>query len=149
MQSIEKQQPTNFQLAHITSDPITEPEIQIRYNHGHIEHISKEEAFNRLLTKNLEDIMKISWHYEDKLMRCGIIKGEYIPSEVIEQFNLIIDKNDYYCMITNFSFNPYIMPKTIGKVYYSINNDPVINNDYAIEVWYIYKIKKEQTVIEI
>ena len=98
-------QPNVFKLDHITSDPIQESEIQIRYNHGHIEHISKEEAFSRLLTENLDDIMKISWHYDGKLMRCGIIKGEHIPAEVINQFNIIIDKNDYYCMITNFSFN--------------------------------------------
>ena len=146
MQSIEKQQPTNFQLSHITSDPIKQPEIQIRYNHGHIEQISKEDAFNRIITQNLEDIDKISWHYDNKLLRCGIIKGEYIPSEAIDQFNIIIDKNDYYCMITNFSYNFYTKPKNKDKVYL------ITGDEYTIEVWSIYKIKnnqKNKIVIEI
>jgi hypothetical protein len=143
MTDLIKLPPSNFQLDHITSNPTEEPEIQIRYNHGHIEHISKEEAFNRLLTENLEDIMKISWHSDGKLMRCGIVKGIDIPQFVIDFYNIIINPNDYYCMITNFSFNPYTMSKTKGKAYYNICND------YAIEVWFVYKIKKEETVIEI
>jgi hypothetical protein len=135
--------PHNFQLSHITSDPVTESEIQIRYNNGNIEHISKEEVFERLIKENLEDIMKISWDYDNKRMRCAIIKGEDIPSFVIDYFNFIINPNDYYCMITNFSYNPYTTSKSEGKAYYNISDD------YAIEVWYVYRIEKNQTIIEI
>ena len=143
MTDISKNVPHNFQLSHITSDPVIEPEIQIRYNNGNIEHISKEDAYQRLIKENLEDIMKISWHYDNKLMRCAIVKGEDIPSFVFDYFNLIINSNDFYCMITNFSFNPYTMSKTEGKAYYNISDD------YAIEVWSIYRIEKGQTIIEI
>jgi len=143
MNSYTKIIPNNFQLTHITSDPVTEPEIQIRYNHGHIEHISKEEAFNRLFTENPENIMKISWYDDKKLMRCGIIKGQDIPQFVVEFFNIIVNPNDYYCMITNFSYNPYTMSQTEGKAYYNVSDD------YAIEVWYVYKIEKKQNIIEI
>jgi hypothetical protein len=136
-------QPNVFQLDHITSDPIQEFEIQIRYHNGNIEHIPKEDAFNRLQIENPEDIMKISWHYDGKLMRCGIVKGEDIPEFVINFYNIKINPNDYYCMITNFSFNPYTMAKTEGKAYYSVSEE------YAIEVWYVYKIEKKQCVIEI
>ena len=136
-------QPNVFKLDHITSDPIQESEIQIRYNHGHIEHISKEEAFKRILSENPEEIMKISWHYDNKLMRCGIVKGEDIPQFVIDFYNIYINPNDYYCMITNFSYNPYTMPKTEGKAYYNISDD------YAIEVWSIHRINSKEIVIEI
>jgi hypothetical protein len=135
--------PFNFQLSHITSDPVTEPEIQIRYNNGNIEHISKEEAFKRLIKENVEDIMKISWNYDNNRMRCAIVKGEDIPSFVIDYFNLYIYPNDYYCMITNFSYNLNTTPKSEGKAYYNISDD------YAIEVWYVYRIEKNQTTIEI
>jgi hypothetical protein len=137
--------PNNFQLDHITSNPIEEPEVQIRYHNGNIEHISKEDAFNRLLTENPEEIMKISWHYDKKLMRCGIVKGEDIPKFVVDFYNIKINPSDYYCMITNFSYNPFTMPKTEGKAYYEVSDD------YAIEVWNVYKIKTPTTesVIEI
>ena len=137
--------PNNFKLEHIQSNPIIEPEIQIRYNNGNIEQIPKEEAFDRLMTENLDDIMKISWHYDNKLMRCAIVKGEDIPSFVIEYFNLIINPSDYYCMITNFSFNPFTMSKSEGKAYYMLSD----NDSYAIEVWYVYRIERGQTIIEI
>lgn len=137
--------PSNFKLEHIKSNLITEPEIQIRYNNGHIEHIPKEEAFNRLMNENLEDIMKISWHIDNKLMRCAIVKGEDIPSFVVEYFNLIINPNDYYCMITNFSYNPFTMSKTEGKAYYTLSD----SDSFAIEVWSVYRIERGQTIIEI
>ena len=135
-----KIQPDNFLLSHITSDRVEE--LQIRYNHGHIEHIPKEEAYKRLVTEDLNEIMKISWYNNNKLMRCGIVKGEDIPPFVIEFYNIDVNPTDYYCMITNFSYNPYTMPKTEGKAYYSISED------YAIEVWNIYKINTK-IVIEI
>jgi len=97
------------------------------------------------MTENLDDIMKISWHIDNKLMRCAIVKGEDIPSFVIEYFNFIINSNDYYCMITNFSFNPFTMSKTEGKAYYMLSD----NDSYAIEVWYVYRIERGQTIIEI
>jgi hypothetical protein len=138
-----KLQPDIFLLSHITSDPVEESELQIRYNHGHIEHIPKEEAYNRLMKEDLDSIMKISWHYDDKLMRCGIVKGEDIPLFVIEFYNILINPSEYYCMITNFSYNPYTMQKTEGKAYY------YTSEDYALEVWNIYRIKTTPTIIEI
>jgi hypothetical protein len=141
----EMKAPENFCLQHITSNPVTEPEIQIRYHDGNIEQISKEEAYFRIMKQNCDYIMKISWYNGNRLMRCGIMKGMYIAPEIANQFNLIINAEEHYCVITNFSFNPYTMAKKDGLVYY--NTSP----DYAIEVWNIYKIvqNKATNVIEI
>jgi len=141
----EMKAPENFCLQHITSNPLIEPEIQIRYHDGNIEQISKEEAYLRIMKQNCDYIMKISWHNDNKLMRCGIMKGMYIDPEIAAKFNYIIDAEQHYCVITNFSFNSYTMSKTEGLVYY------YTSEDYAIEVWYIYKIdqNKATNVIEI
>ena len=145
--------PDNFQLAHITSTtstPEIEPEIQIRYNDGIIEFISREEAFNRLMKEDLESIAKISWHYDYKEIRCVIVKGENVSPVITKEFNITIEKDDFYCLITNFCYNSNTTPKTEGKVYYK-NLNP-LNKDYyeyEIEVWNIYKIINYHNVIEI
>ena len=62
-------EPEVFQQKHITSNSINESELQIRYHNGQLENISKDEIYNKLLTENLDEIMKISWNNNKRRLR--------------------------------------------------------------------------------
>jgi hypothetical protein len=54
-------EPEVFELKHISSNPIKEPEIQIRYQDGQLHNLSKEKIYNKLMTENLDFILKVSF----------------------------------------------------------------------------------------
>jgi hypothetical protein len=127
-------EPQVFQIIHITSNPSTEPELQIRYNNGLIYNISKDEIYNKLMTKNLDTIVKISWNNNRRRFIGRIIKGEDIYPEIIAKYN--INSNDYYIMIENFSFNQYRNPLKYKRLYCKLEDN------WLIEIIDIYKIQQ-------
>ena len=96
-----KMDPIIFQISHITSNPITEPELQIRYENGQLYNLSKDEIYNKLMIENLDTIIKISWNNNKRRFIGRIIKGDDMYPEIIAKYN--INSNEYYIMIENFS----------------------------------------------
>lgn len=127
-------EPEVFQLKHITSNSINESELQIRYHNGELFNVLKEEIYNKLMTENLDEIMKISWNNNKRRLRGGITKGEDVYSEIIAKYN--INPNDYYIIVQNFSWNQYKMPMKYDKIYCNTWNG------WLIEIIDIYKIKQ-------
>lgn len=127
-------EPEVFELKHISSNPIKEPKIQIRYYDGQLENLSKDEIYNKLMTESLDNIAKISWDNNRRRLRGGIIKGEDTYPEISIKYN--INPNDYYILIQNFSFNQYKMPIKYKRLYCNSGDN------FLIEIIDIYKIQQ-------
>lgn len=127
-------EPEIFQHIHITSNQITEPELQIRYDNGQLDNLSKEEIYNKLITENLDTIMKVSWTNNKRRFIGRIIKGEDIYPEISAKYN--IDQNVYYILIENFSFNQYRNPLKYERLYCKLEDN------WLIEIINIYKIQQ-------
>jgi hypothetical protein len=126
--------PEIFQISHITSNPITEPELQIRYDNGQLDNISKDEIYNKLMTENLDTIMKVSWNNNRRRFIGRIIKGEDMYPEIIAKYT--INSNDYYIMLQNFSYNQYKNPLKYKRLYCKTSDN------WLIEIIDIYKIQQ-------
>ena len=129
-----KMDPIIFQRSHITSNPITEPELQIRYNNGQIDNISKDEIFNKLMTENIDTIMKVSWSNKKRRFIGRIVKGEDMYPEIITKYT--INPNNSYLMLQNFSFNQYKNPLKYNRLYCNTGDN------WLIEIIDIYKIQQ-------
>ena len=127
-------EPEVFQQKHITSNSVNESELQIRYHNGQLDNVLKEEIFNKLMTENLDEIMKISWNNNKRRLRWGITKGENVYSEIIAKYN--INPNDYYIIVQNFSWNQYQMPMKYKRIYCDTGGG------WLIEIIDIYKIEQ-------
>ena len=126
--------PIIFQISHITSNPITEPELQIRYENGQLYNLSKDEIYNKLMIENLDTIIKISWNNNKRRFIGRIIKGDDMYPEIIAKYN--INSNEYYIMIENFSYNQYKNPKKYNRLYCNTGDN------WLIEIIDIYKIQQ-------
>jgi len=126
--------PIIFQISHITSNPITEPELQIRYDNGQLDNLSKDEIYNKLMTENLDTIMKVSWNNNRRRFIGRIVKGEDMYPEIIAKY--IINSNDYYIMLQNFSYNQYKNPKKYNRLYCNTGDN------WLIEIINVYRINK-------
>jgi len=127
-------EPQVFQIIHITSNPITEPILQIRYENGQLYNLSKEEIYNKILTENLDTIIKISWNNNKRRFIGRIIKGDDMYPEIIAKYN--INSNEYYIMIENFSYNQYKNPKKYNRLYCNTGDN------WLIEIINVYRINK-------
>jgi len=127
-------EPQVFQIIHITSNPITEPILQIRYENGQLYNLSKEEIYNKLMIENLDTIIKISWNNNKRRFIGRIIKGDDMYPEIIAKYN--INSNEYYIMIENFSYNQYKNPKKYNRLYCNTGDN------WLIEIINVYRINK-------
>jgi hypothetical protein len=126
--------PEVFQLIHIDSNPITEPILQIRYENGQLYNLSKEEIYNKILTENLDTIIKVSWNNNRRRFIGRIIKGEDMYPEIIAKYT--INPSDYYIMLQNFSYNQYKNPKKYNRLYCNTGDN------WLIEIINVYRINK-------